>query len=654
MKTVMKFESIGIFVIAIMAIFLCTPVALAGTETQITTNTSDQMFPAISGDKIVWTDNRNGNRDIYMYDLTTNTETQITTNTSDQWSPRISGDRIVWQDGRNITNDIYMYDISSNVETRITTNFAGHYSPDIDGDKIVFEEDSDIYVYDIPLQVKTLVTSAANSQYVPRISGDNIVWYDYRLGFASKPDIYLYNLISQTETQITSDGFAQEAPDISGNKIVWADRRGWNQNYDVYVYDLTTKVETQITSNVQDQIVPRISGGKVVWTDYRNSAPGVYVYDLATQSETNVGAFDASYADISGNRIVWMDQRNGNFDVYLYDLNPNVAPAAQIASVPVATLGQPTNFDASGSSDPDGTIASYHWDFGDGSSADSTTANHVYTSAGAYQVTLTVMDDDGAADTETVSVTVNAPPVAVIAPVSNIALSEEATFDGSGSYDPDGTIVSFSWDFGDGTMGNGDVVTHTYAAEGTYQVTLTVTDTDGASHPVSISVDVVKQLTSLSPAQVWVGIKNSDAVGIKFDIKAEVYKDGTLIASGQLDSVPGGSSGFGNARLNTIPFVSFSPVDFPAGSSLSMKVSVRNACVGSGKNSGTARLWFNDSAANSQFGANITPNTNDYYLLDGLVLGTSAGPGPKKNIDVAAGAKCSPFKEFGTWLVTPN
>jgi PKD repeat protein len=228
------------------------------------------------------------------------------------------------------------------------------------------------------------------------------------------------------------------------------------------------------------------------------------------------------------------------------------------------------------------------------------------------------------------------------------------TFDGSGSYDLDGTIISYFWDFGDGTTGSGGIVTHTYAVEGAYQVTLAVIDTHGAGHTASISINVIKQLTSLDPAQVWIGIKNSDAVGIKFDLKAEVYKDGVLVTSGHLDSVSGGSSGFGNANLNTIPFTNFSPIDFPTGSSLSVKVSARNACVGSGKNSGTARLWFNDSAANSQFGATITPNTDDYYLLDGLVLGISAGPGPKKNIDVAAGAKCSPFKPFGTWQVTPN
>jgi len=84
---------------------------------------------------------------------------------------------------------------------------------------------------------------------------------------------------------------------------------------------------------------------------------------------------------------------------------------------------------------------------------------------------------------------------------------------------------------------------------------------------------------------------------------------------------------------------------------LSVKLFVRNACSGSGKNSGTARLWFNDSAANSRFAATIgSPKT--YFLRDAFALATSPGPGPKKTIDVLAGAKCSPYKTFGTWSTT--
>jgi len=150
-----------------------------------------------------------------------------------------------------------------------------------------------------------------------------------------------------------------------------------------------------------------------------------------------------------------------------------------------------------------------------------------------------------------------------------------------------------------------------------------------------------------------VGLKNSDDVGIKFDLRAEVYYNGTtLIGYGELPSVAGGSSGFNNAKLDSIPLNLTTPVGITTGDTISIKLLVRNACSGSGHNSGTARLWFNDSQANSRFDATADDSESDLYLLDGSALGTSAGPGPKKAIDVSAGAKCSAFKPFGTWTAT--
>lgn len=160
------------------------------------------------------------------------------------------------------------------------------------------------------------------------------------------------------------------------------------------------------------------------------------------------------------------------------------------------------------------------------------------------------------------------------------------------------------------------------------------------------------QLSSLSPAKVWIGLKNSDDVGTKFDLKAEAYRDGMLISTGQLNSFTGGSSGFANAHLATIPFDPFSPFVVPSGTELKIQVLVRNACTGSAHNSGTARFWYNDSAANSSFGATINQNLNTYYLVNGFNLSSSVGSGPKKTVDVAAGAKCSAFKTFGTWTTT--
>src|SRR5581483_8751311 len=150
---------------------------------------------------------------------------------------------------------------------------------------------------------------------------------------------------------------------------------------------------------------------------------------------------------------------------------------------------------------------------------------------------------------------------------------------------------------------------------------------DQGNHRIEIfASSSPNQLTSLAPAHVWIGLKNSDDVGTKFDLLAEVYVNGSLVTSGQLNSVAGGSSGFNNAHLQTIPFAAFAPVNFPAGSTLSIKLYVRNTCIGPTHNSGTARLWFNDSAANSQFGATIGGSSNAYFLLNGFTLGTSVGP----------------------------
>jgi hypothetical protein len=167
--------------------------------------------------------------------------------------------------------------------------------------------------------------------------------------------------------------------------------------------------------------------------------------------------------------------------------------------------------------------------------------------------------------------------------------------------------------------------------------------------PFVIARSAGDPLTALGPADVWVGLKNSDDVGIRFDLRVEVYRNGTeLVGSGEATGVAGGSSGFNNAQRHTIALAPLPDVTFASGDALGIRVLVRNACTGSGKNSGTARLWFNDAAADSRFAATIGASAT-YFLRDGFALGTAAGQGPKTTIDVAAGAKCSPFKTIGTW-----
>lgn len=159
------------------------------------------------------------------------------------------------------------------------------------------------------------------------------------------------------------------------------------------------------------------------------------------------------------------------------------------------------------STDADGTIASWSWNFGDGSTAAvQAPPAHVYATAGAKTVTLTVTDNEGATNTATKTVTVTAPPPQNVAPVANFDLPTGCTAGTpcgfhSTSTDANGneTIVSASWEFGAPDLGTeeGTDVTHTFSAGGTYDVKLTVTD-NGAP---ALTGEITKQLV-VAPAAV--------------------------------------------------------------------------------------------------------------------------------------------------------
>ncbi len=102
-----------------------------------------------------------------------------------------------------------------------------------------------------------------------------------------------------------------------------------------------------------------------------------------------------------------------------------------------------------------------------------------------------------------------------------------ATFDGSGSTDPDGTIAGYSWDFGDSTaLGSGDNPSHTYAAAGTYTVTLTVTDDDGATGTISHDITVAAEPPNQAPTAAFTS--SSTFLAASFDGTGSTDPDGTI------------------------------------------------------------------------------------------------------------------------------
>jgi len=174
-----------------------------------------------------------------------------------------------------------------------------------------------------------------------------------------------------------------------------------------------------------------------------------------------------------------------------------------VASFTPTCIGLACTFDGSTSTD-DGTIVSYAWTFGDPNdptSATGATASHTYTAEGTYNVTLTVTDDGG--QTGTISQQVMAVNEAPVASFTVACTDLACNFDGSGSTDRDGTIVSYVWNFGDGGTATGVAANHTYAAGGTYTVILTVTDDGGLAGTASQQITVTAAIPGPGPGPRW-------------------------------------------------------------------------------------------------------------------------------------------------------
>ena len=180
----------------------------------------------------------------------------------------------------------------------------------------------------------------------------------------------------------------------------------------------------------------------------------------------------------------WQFDEKTYADFTLVPESGNRPPVADAGGPYTAEVDVSITFDGTGSRDPDGSIAAYDWDFGDGNTGSGATPSHAYSADGIYYVTLTVTDDAGATDSNgTVAVTGlgNLPPVADAGGQYTGEVDVSITFDGTGSRDPAGSIVAYEWDFGDGNTGSGATPSHAYSANGIYSVILTVTDDAGVT-----------------------------------------------------------------------------------------------------------------------------------------------------------------------------
>lgn len=263
--------------------------------------------------------------------------------------------------------------------------------------------------------------------------------------------------------------------------------------------DLGNSISTDVTQvTVSDPAGPAIDGPRVACSGDAVSWRALDADGAGTQRFTWLLGDGVS---VEGPQVEHRYDRAGRYNVTLFvddtseqnrgtrhgtrNLHVNQSPHAVAGPDQLACPGDTVSFDASGSSDADGLLSTWRWDFGDGTSAEGQTIEHAFETPGTYEVSLTVEDDSGAtcnAATDTMQVVVNAPPSASAGADRSVwvgGANDVLELDGSASSDPDGDALSFFWEFEDGTLLFGERLRYVLFSAGEMPVTLTVSDTSG-------------------------------------------------------------------------------------------------------------------------------------------------------------------------------
>jgi len=227
----------------------------------------------MSGDWVVWAEDG----DIWGLDRKTNTQKVLVAHEADQTDPVIDGSFVVWSDNRNGDYDLYVLNLETDDISSLVIADGDQHSPSMSEGRVVYVDQpmeggailsnrvqADIWLVsmDKPDEYAPLVQDSSEQRY-PMIHGDRVVWSDFR-------------------------------NDAEGHYITG---QGVNlNNGDVYGYDLAEETEIIVTVNEHKQLRPAVHGNTVVWLDWRNAqigieplpkydAFGLYSLDLTSNTE---------------------------------------------------------------------------------------------------------------------------------------------------------------------------------------------------------------------------------------------------------------------------------------------------------------------------------------------------------------------------------
>jgi len=341
------------FGVAVVALVASTAPAAFGavtmnkTEQRLTTSVGDEYDPAVSGDLVSYTTNRNGNTDVCVFDIATSVEIQATSGFNNHELSDVSGGRVAYTD-LSIA-DVMVFDVAARTTVGLTADSPFAINPAISGDIVAWEDRRDgnyeIYAKDLSTgEVRRVTDSPLFRDMRPAVSGTRIVWEKCNTVTC---DIWSYDWTTGATQRITSTPGAEHLADVSGDVVVYEGDQGSATGPDICAFDLSTGVErvlalpgVQTNANVSGQCVTfeevDVSGVYHIKLWY---LPTDQVFDLTTGSS---GQYlnDIDMIDPMNGRVVYTDDRGGQLDIYMttFELVDQAKPDVSV-SPPTVLFG---------------------------------------------------------------------------------------------------------------------------------------------------------------------------------------------------------------------------------------------------------------------------------------------------------------------------
>lgn len=303
------------------------------------------------------------------------------------------------------------------------------------------------------------------------------------LGVAGEDDVYGYGMVNVGDALVN----------LQGGQINYPPRALISVNKTSGTAPVTLYFDGSGSTDTDGTIV------SYEWT-FPGSVKSFEQSPSFTFSSTGVQTVTLKVTDNSG--AIDEDQILITIDAPVVNLPPS---AVIIADKTVGNSPLTVNFNGSSSTDSDGSIVSYEWTFAGIGKSYQSAASYTFSEPGIYSAVLKVTDNDGATNQASILITVNIaqtnlPPQAIITSSNTSGIAPlVVTFDGSNSYDSDGSISHYEWTFPGGEKSYQPLTSYTFNTSGIHTVILKVTDNIGATNETSININVSSEVVNAPP-----------------------------------------------------------------------------------------------------------------------------------------------------------